>query len=65
MQSEPDKLWYRDKSSLARPNSMRSATVACPVRIASSEALSSALMASACSDLNSIHSTDPSLVMKS
>src|ERR1700730_4566162 len=49
--------------SLARANNARNALVACTVSMAFSSALRSDLTASSCSDLNSIHSTELSLVM--
>src|SRR5450755_2063590 len=48
---------------LARANNVRKALVACTVSMAFSSALRSDLTASSCSDLNSIHSTELSLVI--
>ncbi len=48
---------------LARANNARNALVACTVSMAFSSALRSDLTASSCSDLNSIHSTELSLVI--
>src|SRR5260221_6969694 len=48
---------------LARANNARNALVACTVSMAFSAALRSDVTASLCSDLNSIHSTELSLVI--